>query len=132
MLIYDRDLFQEYRAKAITDVKDLVIGKTYYSNFEFPFTLIGISYLESPSSPELGLSKNPKWMLKHTPDSDGFVELGGYNSLHDNNIGMSYNPWLIFESEELANECKQNLKITFERDGWDDWDSWDDYDDDTL
>jgi hypothetical protein len=110
-LNYDEELFQSFRAKAITSLDQLEIGKTYYSNtYPRSFTL--------------------KEFFKDDLDTWLVTEDGGKSSSSDRNIGTSYNPWLIFENEEDANACREQLVITHERDAWDDyWDDMDLYDD---
>jgi len=35
-----------------------------------------------------------------------------YISLSDHNIGNSYNPWLVFENEKDALECREMMPVT--------------------
>lgn len=107
MITYSQEVVDEYRKKAITDVNDLVVGNTYYSNFFGEFVLLGIlthrEHCEAvhmaPYGPEDTLDK-PAWFLV----DNGFGV--GHESLNDNNIGASYNPWLIFEDEKTMEEYK--------------------------
>ena len=86
-LDYDRELFDSFRAKAITDPSQLERGKTYYSNtYPDKFTLFELS------QDDLG------WWMHD--------EGTGKWSCHDRNIGSSYNPWLLFENEEDAKACQ--------------------------
>lgn len=120
-LKYDPELFQSFRERAITKVEDLEIGKTYWSNwFNGPLILEGLmtdeefrqfmnfTYSEVSDS-------TPKWM-KFTNGETG--------SLNDHNIGNSYNPWLIFDNEETATECREQLEIDYDRDWVDDLDDY--------
>lgn len=49
----------------------------------------------------------PRWILDTT---------GRTFSLSDNNIGASYNPWLIFDDKVLAEGYERKLEITYTRD----------------
>jgi hypothetical protein len=116
-MMYDTKIFQKHRAAAITDVKDLVVGNTYYSNShslncftikalitnQQSYALIGSNY-HGENYDEIG------WIL--TEDGNSF-------SLHDKNVGASYNPWLIFDTEQKMLDCIKELVI--------DWSSYPDY-----
>ena len=56
--------------------------------------------------PEDTLDK-PAWFLA----DNGFGS--GHESLADNNIGASYNPWLIFKDEETMEEYKSKIRIKY-------------------
>jgi hypothetical protein len=130
MMIYDRELFESFRAKAVTKPEQLVPGRTYYSNLFDPFVLKEVvdykTLCESrgENSSDLGGLENTLWMIK---------ENGKDDSLSDNNIGQSYNPWLIFENEQDARECREQLKISHSNEyyDWDDYDDWS-YDDENA
>lgn len=118
-LIYDRDVFQKFRALAVTEVSQLVPGKTYYSNYQSPFTFVRVltqkEFHSLPGPFNCLLSDTdddvkPKWILAADEST---------HSLSDNNIGTSYNPWLIFEDRETAERCEGELKVTFQRDPFD-------------
>jgi len=119
-VLYDKVLFAKFRALAITEVSQLIPGTMYYSNYHEPFvflrTLTEKEFHSLPGSPFNCLLKDtddnvkPKWIMT----VDGRTE-----SLRDSNIGASYNPWLIFDDEGLAEACERKLKITYERDPWD-------------
>src|SRR5690606_31704366 len=99
------------------------------SNFHSPFTLAEIisgkeywqrdlerrsddestnlDYIRSLIESE---TDNPKWMIDTT---------GNNHSLHDNNIGHSYNPWLLFTDPKVAEVCREELEVEFHRDDLD-------------
>ena len=111
---YDNDLFYAFRQLAITSKKNLVIGETYYSN-SYPeqftikklltnkerYKIVGLDYEESDKD-------KINWIVTK---EDGYIM-----NLSDNNIGESYNPWLIFKEEEIAKICKEKLNKTIEYD----------------
>jgi hypothetical protein len=126
-MMYDTKIFQKHRALAITDVKDLVVGNTYYSNgcnlksFTIKELLtnqqcyaLDNSNYQDPNANEIG------WIL--TEDGNTF-------SLHDKNVGASYNPWLIFDTEQKMMDCIKELVIDWSSDPdyeYDDYE-YDDY-----
>lgn len=113
--IYNETLFAKYRDLAITNKDDLVIGHMYWSNLNNEGRVLVDFMSDKQLNVRLGLkgiigrndSDNLKWMI--------FAD-GSYDSLHDNNIGTSYNPWLIFDDEETAKACREELKITIQHD----------------
>ena len=121
--IYDKDLFAFYRRYAITDASDLVLGRPYWSNwFDGPRVLQavvtenGLAEWRGMSYADLE-SVTPRWMI--------FTD-GTYVSLYDHNIGRSYNPWLIFDNEEIAAKCNEELKVTITP-SCDDWASYEEH-----
>lgn len=111
--IYDEALFAKYRDLAITNKDDLVIGQKYWSNLDDTVRVLTSLISDKELNARLGLkgitdrntSDNLKWMI---------YDDGSYESLSDNNIGTSYNPWLIFDTEETAKACREELKITIQ------------------
>jgi hypothetical protein len=98
---YNESIFQKYRALAITEQKDLVIGRTYYTNSWIKqFTLRGFT--------EVG---GTPWFLH----SENIGDEEQQNSLHDKNIGASYNPWLVFADEATRDACVAELIITYDQ-----------------
>jgi hypothetical protein len=96
---YNESIFQKYRARAITEQKDLVIGRTYYTTAWIKqFTLRGFT--------EVG---GTPWYLH----SENIGDEEQQNSLHDRNIGASYNPWLVFADEATRDACVAELIITW-------------------
>lgn len=122
-MIYDRKIFDAFRALAVTDVSELVIGRRYYRNDRSDFTLVNLlterKHKElwlTQSGVDIGIAEaddtEPAWIE---------AENGRIFSLHDSNIGASYNPWLVFENENAAKACSEMLKVTYEYDWLDDW-----------
>lgn len=94
---YDETVFQKFKALAISDPKQLVIGKTYYSNIhptEFKIKSFSEMWIVDENSYEF--------------------------SLRDRNIGAHYNPWLIFETKETRDLCETELTVVIEMDDCDD------------
>jgi len=105
-LYYDTKIFNKFKKLAIGEETQLKIGEVYYTN----------SYPEKFVLNEI---------FHHDGDKDKLIitDSGDTLFLKDNNIGASYNPWLIFEKEEDSKACKEELVITYEYDeGYDDWD----------
>ena len=98
--IFDRIVFETFRKKAVTDRSKLVIGKTYYTNLGMsrPAKFV-VERVES----EVWEKDNRVWWIL---DREGYKHF-----LRDHNIGASYNPWLIFDNEEVAKECMSKLKV---------------------
>ena len=108
-MIYDEEIFQKYRALAITDINDLVIGERYYTNDGYDFTL-----LELISDKELYRRENFDDWFDRSDYLNWIVPDKGYPfSLKDHNVGASYNPWLVFDTKETCDQCKEELKIEF-------------------
>ena len=111
-MIYDEQIFQKYRTLAITDEKDFIKGKTYWGNAKEEFIFSHIS----------------------TDNSVGAKAIMSENGLacfcRDNNIGDSYNPWLIFDNKETCEACERELIITWDYDEseYNNFDNYDDYD----
>lgn len=112
-MIYDREVFEKFRAIAVTDANQIEVGKTYYSNCRRgPITVLKIlTDKESRIRKELPVDETtddekPRWILHG-------VDTWDTESLWDNNIGASYNPWLLFEREEDMLRCVEEVKISY-------------------
>jgi hypothetical protein len=113
-LEYDREIFAEFRAKAVTDIDGFVVGKTYYCN-SYPSEFVFKRLLQKKESyARHGLVNEECELFSFlTEDGSDF-------SLTDRNIGASYNPWLIFDNPAVAQECRDKLVIKMVKDEWDD------------
>jgi hypothetical protein len=100
-IIYDNKIFKTFRNLAITNISDLRVGRSYYSNYYDDFFLINSIIYEEKNSYKVEIIIKDK--------NDHFYS-------RDFNIGGSYNPWLVFDNKNVCYLCKCNLKITFERD----------------
>lgn len=117
---YDHRIFEASRALAITDASKLVIGNRYYSNDTGSDGFILTALL---TNSEYYRTREMTW------ESEGGDELGwlmhdrGHKALEDSNIGASYNPWLIFDNQNLNQACIEMLKVTYDNDedGFYDW-----------
>lgn len=125
---YDTDYVTKWRAHAITDVTNLEVGKTYYSNNHGAFTLKRLmtraQYYEEEGIkgiPVCYTANEVCWMEVAIHDGAYLVVY----SLRDNNVGASYNPWLIFRDQATMEEYKAGLEVTVDNDFWCD-DSWGD------
>lgn len=111
-LQYDKRKLAEWRKRAITDLSQIVVGKTYYANIyprEFTVAAI-ISNLEavkrfSPIPPNREDVDDPD-ALESVLTEDGQVL-----SIKDHNVGASYNPWLWFSSPEDRDACVKEFEI---------------------
>lgn len=134
MLVYDQEAFEKYREKAITNKDDLVVGETYYSR-DGEFVLLelvthtehyrrqGLDPVSSPDSNEI------RWMYVKRVDPKTREERISSQSLRDNNIGASYNPWLIFKDKKDFEAYEREVKISYDLsdDFWDLEPEWDYY-----
>ena len=94
-MIYDTDMFSSFREKAITKISDIEVGKKYFSNCYPDVFVVN----------EIGKNDIGHFIVT---EKNTMVFLG------DRNVGESYNPWLIFDNIEIAAECVQRLKVTYE------------------
>lgn len=106
---YDRKIYKKWREHAITKFEDIQIGKEYFTNTDpesFVITdIVTTSKVWPAISDDDG--EEPRWVVYQTRGGDGFF------SLFDYNVGASYNPWLIFDNEDDAITCRDELKVTF-------------------
>tara|TARA_Y100001951_G_C11281519_1_gene265700 strand:+ start:1076 stop:1405 length:330 start_codon:yes stop_codon:yes gene_type:complete len=107
MLKYDKEIFAAFKALSIKSVDQIKLGKTYYGNHIREFKALGILT-------EKGYYKSLHRVVIDADDTNPFCIITDDNSvfLRDNNIGASYNPWLIFENKALAKACKEMLKVS--------------------
>ena len=118
MLSYDQVLFEMFKKRAVTDSSKLIPGKTYYDNHGQSWKFIEcISHAEMCKRCVMEYYPcDSKWLVVQLPSHSETI------STHDNNMdGESYNPWLVFENEKDAQECLNQLRVTFhhERDYFD-------------
>jgi len=113
--VYDKDVFELFKYLAVSNVEDLVVGETYYTNYgdtpEFTVKKIvstgefdmmrGFSNYDETDT-------TPRWIVFGDDEYD-------YISLADYNVTASYNPWLIFKDREIRDICLDNLIINIER-----------------
>jgi hypothetical protein len=122
--IFDKEIFNQFRAKAITDLSQLEIGKNYWSNWSGPVGVLTAIVSDAKLHPHRkDQSDDPKWMIFNN-------DWSSYMSLSDNNIGTSYNPWMIFDNKETYKECCKQLEVKIVSDY--DYDYADDYVDDYV
>lgn len=132
-MIYDQQYVDKYRALAITNVEELIVGNHYFGYGGKEFTIVEIiTYNESYARQGLVYEHKNGNELAYIVADDPHHFNAGY--LKDNNIGASYNPWLIFKDRETAKEYYDGLEIDYDRSDDDffysdfDWES-EDYDD---
>lgn len=109
-VIYDANWFDMFRKVAVTQLSNIEVGKTYYTN-SFPdvFTVEKLlTNSESYSMAGLVYDGNDgddvAWVL--TTD-------GGRWSLRDLNVTEKpYNPWMIFTDVKIRDACKHLLNTT--------------------
>jgi len=109
-LIFDKELFNNFRKIAITDAAELSVGQTYYSNGHSKgFTVSSIM-----SNATFEKYHGREYLGSNPGDAGWIIAEGGREiSLKDSNIGASYNPWLIFSDEQTAKWCKNQLIVKF-------------------
>lgn len=129
---YSKPIFFKWRRLAITQADQIQIGREYYTNttttsfrvFRVLQVLTErgraakeqmIQYLDTGKfdKTELDCVDNQKlrWMFVEFSRSGELDRT--FKSLQDLNIGASYNPWLMFDREDLAAQCRQQLIITW-------------------
>jgi hypothetical protein len=62
---------------------------------------------------------DPRWILAVNLSDLSVVqdkEYVDWYSLWDRNCGNSYNPWLIFDSEQTAELCRSQFKVNYAMD----------------
>lgn len=137
---YSDEIVKQYRenGKAITDVYDLIPGMTVWANNQCePLTILTLCSKSRISQSDM----NAVPSIIGDPDPVQWIWFtdGTCISLHDHNVGASYNPWMLFRDEETMLEYKSRIDPTISygnSDVWDhewDWDhewNWDDCDSD--
>jgi len=112
MLSYDQNIFEKYKALSIQTINQLEIGKQYWTN-HLPKTFFVnelITWAEKnrrEGKEPFDLGNDLEWIVYSRDDNRE-----DYISIHDRNIGAHYNPWLIFDSEETAKNCRDELNPT--------------------
>ncbi len=121
-LIYNHEWHNRLREIAVTDIDDLIVGETYYSNTHpDSFVLTGLLTNKEAYS-KSGLD----WDNERIADEIGWfeTETGQHYSLSDHGVTeQPYNPWMIFKTAEERDACKALLKVEF--DGYDDYYGYD-------
>lgn len=108
--IYDKEVFDELRKKAITEKSDFVIGETYYTN-----VYVSGSYKsECKHSFVFKGALDERSFATNYYDEDAQFKHVEY--FRDSNVGGSYNPWLIFDNEDDLIECQNKMPVTFSSD----------------
>jgi len=118
-MIYDKEYVAKWREKAITRVEDLSVGMKVYSN-GFPKKFIVKELItDAESYRRDNLSANgrddtvPSWVVCEWESAE-FRLCRSTIALADHNVGDSYNPWLLFRTEDECEEYKAGLKISLE------------------
>ncbi|MDR3572230.1 MAG: hypothetical protein P4L50_00075 [Anaerolineaceae bacterium] len=117
--IYDEKIFRHFRALAVTNVEDLKPGEIYYTNGH-PDKFVVDKVISEEEHDKLCEYQMPSKSAELT-----WIIPIGYNdymdtiSLHDFNIGASYNPWLVFKDEKTALDCREQLKVKIQGDKYD-------------
>lgn len=118
-LIYNEDIFRKFKDLSIKSVDELVVGETVYSNFDpekpMPILALITDYqnglrMERPVSNDD--DNDPRWVVTGRDKWDKF-------SLHDYNVLASYNPWLLFKTQDLARQCAEELQVLYQYDDTD-------------
>lgn len=120
---YDEKYVNEWRAKAITKAEDFIQGEKYYAeSSEFIFVELVSEYDAYVQEQDLNDPDTINWLNRIKPSKEELSWFkGDYNgalrigSLHDNNIGASYNPWLMFDNRDDRDKYYAGLEIE-----WDD------------
>lgn len=115
-LSYNQEIFQKFRNMAITELEKIERGKTYFSNtYPYSFTVVdivndaGLDLIQGRKGCHAYSGSDnfaPKWIIYDCEKGNR-----SYMSLSDHNVGMSYNPWLIFDDEVTAENCRNELHI---------------------
>lgn len=116
-MIYNQETFAKFRALAITEVDKFIIGKTYYSN-TYPDNFIFLGWEErNPKLPDIEdnsyFGPHRNLLMRIQIKYIGGKDKTKLQNCPDRNIGVSYNPWLIFDSKEILLQCKKELIINF-------------------
>lgn len=130
-LSYDVEIFNQFKVLSIQNPSQFLIDEKYYSN-TYPYEFIFKRKINEYERIKLNIIDSNKII------NDGVIELleHAYKSKHiykwivcetlcdkpsrniiislyDRNIGASYNPWLIFDSEQTAKDARKMLEVTF-------------------
>lgn len=122
MLRYDNELWKSFRERAITNPSHLYVGMCVFSNFHRAGFVIENLLTEKGFRIRMKLDWDEttddteiKWIVHRNPFNP---EKEDYSSLHDNNVGDSYNPWLLFLEKKDMEECIEKIKIEYDRYEW--------------
>lgn len=130
---YNRELVQFFKDQgyAISNLEDFEPGNIYYMNPNKTIRLIRIF-----SDREYHMMRNttpyikpfwikdgdaPMWFEYQTFYEDAWDNRYSVASLYDNNIGESYNPWMIFKNVEYCKAYNMLQEITRKHDEYDDF-----------
>lgn len=105
MIKWNNEITEEYRnnGKSITNPCEIVPGMTIWlSHGSRSAAVVGVfgnsvDWCGGPETPDI---TSKKWIW--------FTD-GSCQSLHDNNIGASYNPWMIFRTEKDMLEYNEKV-----------------------
>ncbi len=114
-LQYDDNLMSAWRDKAITDLSKIVIGQTYHTNLHAD----PIEIKEILTTREMYIRTGLTTQYVSEPALEAAVFRVGdkidsvmhYIHPADYNIGARYNPWMLFEKEEDARACRNELRV---------------------
>lgn len=125
-MVYDHTKCDEMKRIAISSVDEFKVGETYYVN-TYPDKFVFVKII---SGADIFLRHNPNFQFDNDADRKrwedvkvivGQIEVmwSGKTKMHectlhatDHNIGASYNPWFIFDTEEKCARCKEELNST--------------------
>ena len=129
---YSQEIYRYWRDRAITSADEIQVGKEYWSNSDprhfrvlrkltyraYNIMIQMEQYLKTGewNKDQLEFLDNsrPAWLLVELlQENERPYNQKTTVSLRDRNVGASYNPWLIFPSQELAKACSQELQVTF-------------------
>ncbi|QEP29811.1 hypothetical protein HYP99_gp013 [Sinorhizobium phage ort11] len=116
MVIYDQEIFKKFKALSIQHVSELKVGDTIYSNLTPTMGVIAKLQTHAEHYADEGLETsdtNPeiRWVI---------FEDGSAESLNDRNVTNSYNPWMFFKDKETMLKCREELKVGFTPEPYDD------------
>lgn len=131
MMYYNRTVFEQFRNMAVTDPAQISVGSIYWSNHwpekfqvvkvytqrEYMLARIGQGINYTVEELLRADAVNPRWILAVNLSDPPMLEGNEpveWHSLWDNNCGNSYNPWLIFDSEETAKLCQAQLVVEWD------------------
>lgn len=102
--------YDRFREIAVTDIDDLIVGNTYYTNcYPKKFVLHGLMTNAEEYS-RLGI----EWDIPSSANNIEWfeTETGRTYSLRDKGVTQNpYNPWLIFRTEEERDACELMLGV---------------------
>ena len=113
IIIKNPEIFKQYRSLAVTDPYKIKVGTKYYSN-TYPREFIVTEVLTQTQQRILDGFKG--YGSEYVDDTvpQWFTHKDCSNSLRDRNCGASYNPWLIFEDEEIRDKYEAQVEIVYD------------------